>query len=101
MSGVPDLLVDQGWKHSFFFITEQVPGMMSLRSTGSGDCSRSEWDDWIDELKPRAPMWLVFSCMLNTSARLPQNRPRIYTVGLHASLAPRHILLFSATLAHP
>ena len=89
---VTDILVDQGWKHSFFFIIEQVPGMMTLRSTGSGDCSRSEWDDWIDELKQRAPMWRVFPWMLNTSAWLPQNRPRIYTVGLHASLATRHIL---------
>ena len=40
---VTDFLVDQGWKHSFFFIIEQVPGMMTLRPTGSGDCSRSEW----------------------------------------------------------
>ena len=30
--------------------------------------------------------------MLNTSAWSPQNRPRIYTVGLHASLATSHIL---------
>ena len=37
-------------------------------------------------------MWHVFPCMLNTSAWLPQNRPRIYTVVLHASLAPGYIL---------
>ena len=37
-------------------------------------------------------MWRVFPWMLNTSAWLPQNRPRIYTVGLHASLATRHSL---------
>jgi len=89
---VTDILVDQGWKHSFFFIVEQVPGMMTLRSTGSGDCSRSDWDDWIDELKQWAPMWRVFPWTLNASAWLPHNRPRIYTVGLHASLATRHIL---------
>jgi len=89
---VTDILVDQRWKHGFFFIVEQVPGMMTFRSTGSGDCSRSDWDDWIDELKQRAPMWRVFPWTLNTSAWLPQNRPRIYTVGLHASLASRRIL---------
>ena len=61
--------------------------MMARRSTG-----RSDWDDWVDELAQRAPMWRVFPWMLNTSAWLPQNRPRIYTVGLHASLATRHIL---------
>jgi hypothetical protein len=27
---VTDILVDQGWKHSFFFIIEQAPGMMNL-----------------------------------------------------------------------
>ena len=32
---VTDILVDQGWKHSFFFIIEQAPAMMTLRSTGS------------------------------------------------------------------
>ena len=26
---VTDILVDQGWKHSFFFIVEQVPGIMT------------------------------------------------------------------------
>ena len=89
---VTDILVDQGWKHSFFFLIEQVPGMMTLRSTGSGDCTRSEFDAWIDELKKRAPMWQVFPWILNTSSWLPQNRPRIYIVGLHACLAPVHIL---------
>ena len=57
---VTDILVDQGWKHSFFLIIEQVPGMMTLRSTGSGEYSRSDWDVWIDELTQRAPMWRVF-----------------------------------------
>ena len=89
---VTDILVDQGWKHSFFFIVEQVPGMMTLRSTGSGDKSRSDWDEWIDELTRRAPMWRVFPWMLNSSSWLPQNRPRIYTVGLHAAMATSHIL---------
>ena len=97
---VTDILVDQGWKHSFFFIVEQVPGMITLRSTGSRDWSRSHWGDWNDELKQRAPMWQVFPWLLNTSAWLPQNRQRIYTVGLHASLATRHILP-PPTLANP
>ena len=57
---VTDILVDQGWKHSFFLIIEQVPGMMTLRSTASGENSRSDWDVWIDELTQRAPMWRVF-----------------------------------------
>ena len=44
------------------------------------------------ELRARAPMWRVFPWVVNTSAWLPQNRPRVYTVGLHASLAIQHIL---------
>ena len=66
--------------------------MMTRRSTGFGEYSRSEWDLWVDELQQRAPMWRVFPWNLNTSAWLPQNRPRIYTVGLHASMATRHVL---------
>ncbi len=84
---VANILVDQGWKHSFFIIA-QVPVMVTLRPTSSGDCSRSNWDDWIYELKQWAPMWHVFPCMLNTSAWLPRSHPRIYTVCFHASLAP-------------
>ena len=52
-----DILVDQGWKHSFFFIVEQVPGMMARPSSASGDGSRSDWEEWSDELTQRAPMW--------------------------------------------
>lgn len=89
---VTDILVDQGWKHSFFFIVEQVPGMMARPSTASGGGNCSDWDEWISELTQRAPMWRVFPWMLNTSSWLPQNRPRIYTVGLHTSLATTHIL---------
>ena len=89
---VTDILVDQGWKHSFFFIVEQVPGMMTRPSTASGDCSRSCWEDWIQELERWAPMWRVFPWHVNTSAWLPQNRPRMYTIGLHASLARGHLL---------
>ena len=57
---VTDILVDQGWKHSFFFIVEQVPGMMARPSTASGGGSRSEWEKWILELRQRAPMWRFF-----------------------------------------
>eukprot|EP00974_Lingulodinium_polyedra_P126301 11197758-Lingulodinium_polyedra.AAC.1 len=57
---VADILVDQGWKHSFFFIVEQAPGMMTQPSTGSGDSSRSAWVSWIHELMPRAPVRRVF-----------------------------------------
>ena len=85
---VTDILVDQGWKHCFFFIVEQVPGMMTASRNGS----HSDWDEWIDELTKRAPMWRVFPWMLNSSSWLPQNRPRIYTVGLHAAVATSHIL---------
>ena len=69
---------------------EQVPGMMS--STGSGEHHASCWEDWVTELRVRAPMWRVFPWLVNTAAWLPQNRPRVYTVGLHASLAMEHIL---------
>ena len=58
----------------------------------SGNGSRSDWDEWIVELKRRAPMWRIFPWPLNSSSWLPQNRPRIYTVGLHAALAKSHIL---------
>eukprot|EP00974_Lingulodinium_polyedra_P109195 10565595-Lingulodinium_polyedra.AAC.1 len=33
----------------------------------------------------RAPVWRGCPWILNTRAWLPQNRPRVYTVGLHAS----------------
>ena len=56
-----DILVDQGWKHSFFFIVEQAPGMMARPSSASGDGSRSDWEEWIDELAQRAPMWRCFT----------------------------------------
>ena len=89
---VTDILVDQGWKQSLFFIVEQVSGMMARPSTASGGGSRSHWEEWILELTRRAPMWRVFPWMLNSSSWLPQNRPRIYTVGMHAMLATSHVL---------
>ena len=54
---VTDILVDQGWKHSLFFIVEQVPGMMARPSSACGGGSRSDWEEWILELRRRAPMW--------------------------------------------
>ena len=66
--------------------------MMVRSSTGSGDSGRSDCDEWVDEWTQRAPMWHVFPWVLNTSSWLPQNRPRIYTVGLHAAVATSHIL---------
>ena len=89
---VTDILVDQGWKHGLVFIADQVTGMISCKSTGSGERHPSLWEAWIEELRARAPMWRVFPWVLNTSAWLPQNRPRVYTVGLHASLAVERIL---------
>lgn len=89
---VTDILVDQGWKHSFFFIVEQVPGIMTRQSTDSGDAGSSLWDEWVQELQARAPMWRVFPWILNTRAWLPQNRERVYTVGLHASLGCTNIM---------
>ena len=57
---VTDILVDQGWKQSLFFIVEQVSGMMARPSTASGGGSRSDWEEWILELTRRAPMWRFF-----------------------------------------
>ena len=57
---VTDILVDQGWKHSFFFIVEQVPGMMARPSSASGGGSHSDWEEWMLELTQRAPMWRFF-----------------------------------------
>ena len=64
-----------------------------MNSTGSGENrASSPWEDWIEELRARAPTWRVFPWFLNTAGWLPQDRPRVYTVGLHASLAVQHIL---------
>ena len=66
--------------------------MMARPSSASGGGSRSEWEEWILELNQRAPMWRAFPWELNSSSWLPQNRPRIYAVGLHVALATSHVL---------
>ena len=53
---------------------------------GLGGPDGSYHSKWLSELHARAPQWRITSWTMNTKAYLPQNRPRIYTVGINASL---------------
>ena len=80
---VTDILVDQAFKGCFFFILEMVPG---IRHKQQGH-PRSYYEEWLQELRGRAPQWNIQSWSLNSSSfGLPQDRERVYTIGIHSRL---------------
>ena len=89
---VTDVLVDQGWKGALFFIVEMVEGMAHQRhgeTHGHRPRGISAHAEWLAELAERAPMWDVHTWRLNTRDYLPQNRPRLYTVGVNRNTGCR------------
>ena len=73
-------------------VTGSSPGVLatvllsSLGHLGGPSEARLPRDSTVGSASEARP-W-----MLNSRSWLPQNRPRIYTVGLHAALATSHIL---------
>jgi len=77
---VSDIIVDQGHKGAFFFILEMVPGIQH-RQQGHASSYHQEW---IQELRRRAPQWHTqWWCLNASSFGLPQDSRRVYTVGIN------------------
>jgi site-specific DNA-cytosine methylase len=77
---VTDILVDQAFKGCFFFIVEMVPG---IRHKQQGQ-PHSYYEEWLQELRGRAPQWHIQCWSLNSSTfGLPQDRERVYTIGVN------------------
>jgi len=87
---VTDIIVDQGHKGAYFFIVEMVEGMSHIRARDAQyPCPASPHTVWVAELGERAPMWEVHVWRMNTKRYLPQNRPRLYTVGVNTAMGCR------------
>lgn len=89
-------MIHQGAKGAFFFIIEMVPGQHHKASCSevgnSGSTGQSDYDQWLAYLSEHAPMWQVSTHLVNSKSYLPQNRPRLYTLGrnrLHNMPMPR------------
>ena len=51
-------------------------------STGLGDEKQNFYQNWLQQLKEDLPGFRTFSWMMQSSDYLPQNRLRLYTVGI-------------------
>ena len=73
---VTEIIIHQGKLRCFGFICEMVEGIAHR-------CREQNYHSyWLQILAECAPMYRVHVWTLNSSRYLPQNRPRIYTVGV-------------------
>ena len=78
-----DILKDQGQKGCYFFVVEMVPGQAHKRS----GMVVSDHAAWVRKLQVQAPMWDIQTWSLNSrDYGLPQNRQRLYTVGVQKTV---------------
>ena len=73
---VTEIISHQAKLRCFGFICEMVEGI-AHRSR-----EQNYYDDWLQTLAEEAPMFRIHVWTLNSARYLPQNRPRIYTVGV-------------------
>ena len=89
---VTDCIVHQGWLGCYGFILEMVPGIAQNSHRPRGNQEQpyclNYYDEWLRKLQHRAPMFRLHTWELQTSDYLPQNRRRLYTVGIRRDFAP-------------
>ena len=88
---VTEMIAHQGRLGAYGFILEMVPGILNSRPHQLGH--HNYYDEWLCHLQSVAPMFRVHTWQLQSSDYLPQHRLRLYTVGIHRALAPRHGLV--------
>ena len=86
---VTEIIEHQAELGCYGFILEMVPGIAhdnSHRHRGNG--CMNYYNEWWRRLQSTAPMFRLLSWELQSSQYLPQNRVRLYTVGIHRAHAP-------------
>ena len=84
---VSDVIIKQSRRVSLMcFIVEMVPGIAHETSrrapTGLVNERGNFYENWLQELHREMPSFRVCSWLMQTSEYLPQNRQRLYTVGI-------------------
>lgn len=74
---VTECIVHQGSLGCWGFVLETVPGIAARREGGS-----SYLDCWLSYLRSAAPMFVIRVWPMQTADYLPQNRRRLYVVGM-------------------
>ena len=94
-----DCIIRQGSLGCYGFVLEMVEGIAqnSHQPRGDGEPCCNDYEKWLCELQRRAPMFRVHTWLLQASEYLPQNRGRLYTVGIHRDFAPSCGLLPPST----
>ena len=77
---VTECLVHQGSLGCWGFVLETVPGISDRRAGGA-----SYLDTWLSYLRTAAPMFAIRVWPMQCADYLPQNRRRLYVVGMHRS----------------
>ena len=77
---VTKIIISQGRKRCLGFIMEMVPGI-AHRSR-----EQNYFERWLAELREQAPMFRIDVWPMNSSDYVPQNRPRLYIVGVLSDL---------------
>ena len=77
---VTECIVHQGSLGCWGFVLETVPGI-STRTAGA----TSYLDTWLSYLHTAAPMFAIRVWPMQSADYLPQNRRRLYVVGMHRS----------------
>ena len=97
---VSDVIINQARRGVLIcFIVEMVPGIAhdtsrrGASSTGLGDGSMKFYEHWLQELHHEMPSFRVCSWLMQTSEYLPQNRQRLYTVGLRRDVLGNTLLI--------
>ena len=78
LSKVTEIIADQGHKGAYFFVVEMVIGMMDHVQG-----QQSRYERWATDIAAQAPMYNIRTWIMNTADYLPQQRRRVYTVGIH------------------
>ncbi len=72
---------------AYGFLIEMVPGMDYSSSLASASGEQSYYTKWVERLRRTCPMYHIHTWQMQTSDYLPQNRLRLYTVGVHRDFA--------------
>ena len=80
-----DIIIRQGHLGAWFFILENVPGIADHEKDEA--LQPSILDSTLSKLRTEAPMWMVNVWTLNSASYVPQDRQRIYVVGINQQCA--------------
>ena len=102
---VTEMIKHQGELGCYGFIVEMVPGIAHTshrpRENSTSWGPSNYYEEWRRSLQHLAPMFRLHVWELQTSAYLPQNRARLYTVGVHRAYCPPHGIAAPVPLGRP